>query len=294
MQNCHDFLTQGVDTGEPLKKDLPMSSPIIGAALGVADLPTYANWLREKDRDLELQTFHEASVLNSDWRALADEVKRQLDGYSGRLGIHGPFWGFSIHTKDPDVGAVVAKRLDQGLDVCAAVGATQMVIHSPVSTWDYNNFANTDGSFEKMLETIHSNIGTAVARAENQGVVLVLENIEDIDPNHRKEIVQSFGSTAIRISIDTGHAEYARGANGAPPVDYFVKSAGELLNHIHLQDADGYADRHWAIGEGTIRWHAVFRAIADLQVKPRLILELRDKAGIPASMRFLQDAGLGQ
>ncbi len=65
--------------------------------------------------------------------------------------------------------------------------------------------------------------------------------------------MESFGSTAIRISIDTGHAEYARGANGAPPVDYFVKSAGELLNYIHLQDADGYADRHWVTGEGTLR-----------------------------------------
>ncbi|MFT7253880.1 MAG: hypothetical protein ACI81Q_001297 [Paracoccaceae bacterium] len=62
LQNCHDFLTQDVDTGAPFKMDLPMSSPIIGAALGVADLLTYANWRREKDRDLKLQTFHEGSV----------------------------------------------------------------------------------------------------------------------------------------------------------------------------------------------------------------------------------------
>jgi hypothetical protein len=56
------FFTQDVDTGEPFKMDLPMSSPIIGAALGVADLLTNANWRREKDRDLKLQTFHEGSV----------------------------------------------------------------------------------------------------------------------------------------------------------------------------------------------------------------------------------------
>jgi len=73
-----------------------------------------------------------------------------------------------------------------------------------------------------------------------------------------------------------------------------VHSAGEMLEHIHLQDADGFADRHWALGEGTIRWHAVFRAIAALQVKPRLILELRDKVGIPPSMALLESLGLGQ
>jgi hypothetical protein len=51
----------------------------------------------------------------------------------------------------------------------------------------------------------------------------------------------------------------------------------------------------WRIrsGEGTIRWHAVFRAIEALEVTPRLILGLRDKAGIPATMAFLKSAGLG-
>ena len=45
---------------------------------------------------------------------------------------------------------------------------------------------------------------------------------------------------------------------------------------------------------GNILWPAVFAAIAELPVQPRLILELEDKAGIPASMVFLQANGLGQ
>jgi len=98
----------------------------------------------------------------------------------------------------------------------------------------------------------------------------------------------------LKLSIDTGHAQYAHGRTGAPPVDYFVTAAGDMLDHIHLQDAEGYADRHWALGEGTIRWTAVFRAIAALNVKPRLILELRDKAGIGPSMDYLERMGLGQ
>ena len=106
--------------------------------------------------------------------------------------------------------------------------------------------------------------------------------------------MESFNSSAVRLSIDTGHAHYAHGTNGAPPVDYYVRAAAGLLDHIHLQDADGYADRHWAIGEGTIRWHAVFRALAKLEEKPRLIMELRDKAGIPASIGYLTREGLGQ
>lgn len=271
-----------------------MSLPVIGAALGTADLELWRDWVLEKDRDLELQAFHSAAVLESDWSAEAAQTRALLDGYSGRLGIHGPFWGFSIGTSDPDVQRVVARRMDQGLDVCAAVGATQMVIHSPYTTWDHNNLdADPDGR-SRLMDNAHACIGAAVRRAGDQGVTLVLENIEDIDPKDRGLLVESFNSPALKLSIDTGHAHYAHYSTGAPPVDFFVTSAGHMLDHLHLQDADGHADRHWAIGEGTILWSSVFRAIATLDVRPRLILELRDKTGIRASMDYLVRAGLGQ
>lgn len=271
-----------------------MTVPVIGAALGANELETYRDWILEKQRDLELQSFFDAAVLSGDWLPVADQIKGLLDGYTGRLGIHGPFWGFTIHSKDPEIRAVVTKRMDQGLDVCKYVGATQMVIHSPYSTWDYNNLDNNDGARETVFEHVHATLDAAVKRAEDQGVTLVVENIEDIDPLDRRRLVESFDSEAIRLSIDTGHAHYAHGTNGAPPVDYFVNAASGMLHHIHLQDADGYADRHWAISEGTIHWHSVFRAIAKLEEKPRLILELRDKVGIPGSMAYFEREGLGQ
>lgn len=271
-----------------------MSLPVIGAALGTAGLETWRDWILEKDRDLELQSFHTAAELDRDWSAEAAHTRKLLDGYRGRLGIHGPFWGFSIGTSDPEVQKVVARRLSQGLDVCAAVGATQMVIHSPYTTWDYNNLDAFPHNRRNLVENVHATIGAAVKRAEDQGVTLVMENIEDIDPKDRQRLVETFNSPALKLSIDTGHAQYAHRRTGAPPVDYFVSAAGAMLDHIHLQDVDGYADRHWAVGEGTILWTSVFRAIAELPVKPRLILELRDKAGISASMEYLSRMGLGQ
>lgn len=271
-----------------------MTSPIIGAALTNAELAIYQSWILEKDRDLELQSFVNAAVLDDDWTPLAEQVKRLLAGYKGRMGIHGPFWGFTIDTPDPLVRAVVQKRLGQGLDVCAAVGGTHMVVHSPFTTWDYNNLDGYTGARDRMLTSVHDVMAPIVKRAETLGVTLVLENIEDINPADRKELCQSFGSAALQLSIDTGHAQYAHGSTGAPPVDYFVRSAGDMLAHVHLQDADGYADRHWQIGQGNILWPSVFAAIAALSVKPRLILELADKDCIPASMDYLEAQGLGQ
>ncbi|MDX6748546.1 TIM barrel protein [Geminicoccaceae bacterium 1502E] len=103
-------------------------------------------------------------------------------------------------------------------------------------------------------------------------------------------LAESFASPALAVSIDTGHARYAHGSTGAAPVDFYVTAAGNRLQHVHIQDADGYADRHWEIGRGTVNWHAVFGALARLESRPRLILELRDKAAIPASVAWLEAA----
>ena len=124
--------------------------------------------------------------------------------------------------------------------------------------------------------------------------MLVIENIGDIDISARVRMAESFDSASVQVSVDTGHAHLCHGSMGAHPVEYYVKAAGRMLQHVHLQDADGHADRHWNIGEGNILWHSVFRAIAALDSDPRLILELRDHGGIPASMRFLEQAGLAE
>lgn len=268
--------------------------PVLGAAMALKDLEVHRDLILEKQRDLELQDFIYSELLNGDWQSAVDRAKKLLDGYTGRVGIHGPFWGFSIDTMDEDVRAIVRKRLLQGLEVCEALGGTHMVVHSPYSTWDYNNLDNYDGGRDRMIELCHLTMKDAVVRAEDIGCELVIENIEDKDPYDRVLLADSFGSKAVAVSIDTGHAHYAHGSTGAPPVDYFVKAAGNRLRHIHLQDADGYADRHWALGRGNINWHAVFAALANCTSEPRLIIELRDPAGIPESIAHLEALGVAQ
>ncbi len=269
--------------------DLPLT---VGAALPVPRLGAFRDWLFEADRDVELQSFHFPGTIDGDWEPLAAEARRVLDGHKGRIGIHGPFWGFLIATPDVEVRAVVTKRMMQGLDVCAAVNATQMVIHSPFSTWITHNLLPGSGGFTAMIEDAHAVLDPVVARAAAQGVTLVIENVQDTDPALQNILVDSFESPFVRTSVDTGHAQIAHASGEAPPVDYFIRAAGARLHHVHLQDVDGYADRHWPPGQGSIPWHAVFGALAALDQRPRLLIELRDSGGIPEAMRYLGEAGL--
>ncbi|MEM1352079.1 MAG: sugar phosphate isomerase/epimerase family protein [Pseudomonadota bacterium] len=264
----------------------------IGACLRIQEISDHRDWLFESDRDIEIQNFMSMAALTTDRADLISAAKSALDGHKGRLGIHGPFEGLDIDNKDPELRPLITARFLAAVEAAEAIGARQMVMHSPFSAWYQNNIHSWPGYRESKLSRIHEVLMPVVKRAENAGVRLVMENIEDVDPATRREMVNSFGSDAIALSVDTGHAHLARCMSGAPPVDYFVRDAGQALAHVHLQDVDGHADRHWPPGEGAIEWTAVFRALADCQSDPHLVLELRDKSDIPKGFAHLQTLGL--
>ncbi|MDO6591482.1 sugar phosphate isomerase/epimerase [Loktanella sp. D2R18] len=263
----------------------------IGACLKANEIADHRDWLFEADRDIEIQDFGSYAALTTEFEDRIAATKSALSGHKGRLGMHGPFEGLDMDNKDPELRPVITARFLKALEAADRIGARQIVLHSPYGLWYENNFHNKPNYEAKVLDRVHSVMDPVVAQAEKLGVTLVIENIMDVDPARRRMMIDSFNSNALAISIDTGHAHLARWMSGAPPVDYFVRDAGEQLAHVHLQDLDGHADRHWAPGEGEIHWEEVIRALADCQNAPHLVLELRDKADIPKGFAYL--AGLG-
>ena len=264
----------------------------IGACLLIDEIADHRNWLFEADRDIEIQDFVTFTALATDRDALVAKAKEALDGHKGRVGIHGPFEGLDMDNKDPELQPMITQRFIVALEAADAIGARQMVMHSPYDRWYANNLFAKPNYAQDKLDLIHIILEPVVARAQELGVTLVIENIMDVDPATRRMMVDSFESDAIALSIDTGHAHLARRMSDAPPVDYFVRDADEQLKHVHIQDLDGHADRHWAPGEGEIEWEAVFRALGENDGDPHLVLELRDKADIPKGFAHLQQLGL--
>lgn len=269
----------------------------IGAALLVDKLPTHREWIFSENRDLEIQDFVFAKVFRDGWKDTADRVKEAINGFEGRLGIHGPFHGLDISCSDPDVAEVIGDRYAKAVEAAAYVGARQMVIHSPFNNWhEYNRFnfiqPGYDSVVAKVAYDVKNVLGRVLELGEEHGVKMVLENIQDITPQIRRDMVDLIGSPALALSIDTGHAQIAQRASDAPPVDVYVRDAGNMLKHVHLQDTDGYADRHWAPGEGHIEWTEVFRALGELESAPHLVLELKRHEDIPKGFAHLQSIGV--
>ena len=264
----------------------------IGACLKTSEVSDHRDWLFDHDRDIELQDFMTRDALSEAFEDHIAAARAALDGHTGRRGIHGPFEGLDIDNKDAELRPLITARFLKALEAADRIGARQMVMHSPYTAWYQNNIFSFPGYAETKLERIHEVLGPVVKAGEEMGITLVIENIQDVRPETRRAMVDSFGSPAIALSIDTGHAHLARRMSGAPPVADFVADAGAQLAHMHVQDLDGHADRHWPPGMGEIEWEAVFRALATCESTPHLVLELRNKADIPQGFAHLKSLGL--
>lgn len=269
-------------------------APLIGAAITTADLAAHREWLLDGGRDLELQDPISPEVLDGDWRAVARGARELLAGHGGRLGVHGPFLGLDLAAYDPLAREVVGRRLRQGLAFAEELGATHMVVHSPFQSFGHGAHTHRPAARRRhAIEAARAVLEPLLPAAEAIGCALVVENIADGSPEPLLDLVRSIGSPLVRASLDTGHAAIMQ-AVGGPAPDQWVREAGELLAHVHLQDTDGLLDRHWPPGDGAVSWRAVFAALAELGGGPRLLLELEDAADIPRGAAYLVGRGLAR
>jgi sugar phosphate isomerase/epimerase len=268
--------------------------PTIGAALPIARLESYADWLIADQRDLELWDPFDPAVLDSDWKPLVRQASGLLDGYSGRLGIHGPYDGFRVITMDRSLRQLICHRLRQALDFAAELGASQMVLHSPFYFLGSAQVAHSSQhGLARQIDLVHELLDEIVALAQQVNCTLVFENILDRNPAPLLALVDSFASERVRVSLDVGHAAIAQRVGGPPPHEW-VRAAGARLAHLHLDDTDGEYDYHWVPGDGPLNWVALFEALGELADTPRLLIEMDYLDDIKRGVAFLASKGLGR
>ena len=67
------------------------------------------------------------------------------------------------------------------------------------------------------------------------------------------------GSPRLRINLDIGHAQLT----DDDPAET-IRSVGEALVHLHLEDIEGRVHRHLPFGQGNIDFGAVRRALEEI------------------------------
>ena len=265
--------------------------PILGAAIRLNRLPELKNWILDLQRDVEIQDPTRDFPIGS-WIDKAALWKFEMPGYTGRLGVHGPYDGVAIASSDPDAQSYTQRKLLDCLDFCEAIGATHCVVHSPFHFLGSSAACHTPTfGLASLIDCAHETLDPVERRAAAIGCTLVIENIFDRHTAPLRALVDSFDSPFVQRSVDTGHARIAEKTASGPSPEFCILEAGAQLAHIHLQDTNGENDYHWTPGEGDINWTAIFRAIAKIPSNPRLIIEVKE---VLATANYFKQQNLAQ
>ncbi len=171
--------------------------------------------------------------------------------------IHGPFCK-ELRDTTEDERAICFEKMVKGMVMAKHLGASYMAIH-PLTPFGHGG--------ERADEVIEINRAyyTALAKVAGKlGVTVCLENLPFREfplsrVNALADFIREIGSTYLKMTFDTGHANVFDGRIGDK-----IRYAGDLIKIIHAHDNDGTADQHLNPYDGSIDWADLTEALFDI------------------------------
>ena len=212
-----------------------------------------------------------------------DEVERRVAAYlslprdRSRDTLHGVFFDIKPNSMDSAIAQRSRALMRQSLAIANRLGVRGVTFHSDIY----------GGMRLSIPPEVWLNAAEALFRqlcAENPGLDVWLENTIEQEPDQllalarRMEDVPNFG-----LTFDLAHASLSA-TDGA----VWLREMGPFVRHVHLNDNDLYADRHWPVGEGSIDYPR-FAALADAHIPGvPMLMEVRTLEDARASLQAME------
>ncbi len=196
------------------------------------------------------------------------ETAEPLLSFRGHFSIHTPCRGTNIASALEPIRRASVEIMGQCFRIAADVNAG-LVIHPGYFTWAEER--------EKAEQQLHRSLEELTALSDEHSVRFFIENMGNWGYFLLKtpEELPLIGTAAF--ALDVGHAHLMK------CLDEFLKLPA---SHYHLHDNYGREDSHSAIGDGTIDFTAVMKAVRNSGIIP--IIEVATFEGVIRSIGQLQ------
>ncbi|HON82391.1 MAG TPA: sugar phosphate isomerase/epimerase family protein [Methanoregulaceae archaeon] len=190
-----------------------------------------------------------------------------LESYSCRYTVHAPSRSINIAS----VHEPIRKGSVEVICTCFALSgevAADVVIHPGYFAWREDR--------DKALRQFRKSLADLNACAEDYSIRFSIENMENWNYFflRRPEEIENLGE--FNLALDVGHAYLNR------CLDEFLAMP---FSHVHLHDNNGKEDLHAPVGQGTIDFGPVLKAIKDNHATP--IIEVGTFEGALDSLGIL-------
>ncbi len=192
---------------------------------------------------LEINDFFEPKVLDSEERVQELIHQYQEFGVPEGSTLHGAFFDVVLFSYDARIQEISKIRMKQSMEIARKLGVKGVVFHTNV------NPMLCGAEYDKRVveETVDY---IAILLQQYPEIEIYLENMFDETPDILVEISERLcGYPNYGVCLDYAHA-YLYGES----VNEWVHALASFVKHIHINDNDGFYDRHLAVGDGVVLW----------------------------------------
>ncbi len=216
-------------------------------------------------------------------RQQKDEIVRAVESAKMGLVCHLPTFVYTAHLSDTIRQASLNETI-ASLETAVELGAEKVVVH-PGSIDGLAAYV-PDYATALVLESL----AIIYRRAEVLEIPLCIENMFSrvcpfVEPEDFNSIFASFPK--MKLLLDVGHANIDD-AEGRRAVR-FIQQFSDRLEHLHVSDNHGRVDEHLPLGEGSVGWKAILRALRAAAYDGTVTLEIfgEDRSALVRGRKML-------
>jgi len=174
-------------------------------------------------------------------------------------------WGKPLSSGDPEMGAKAVEDVKAGLQCAHDLGADALLLVPAV--------VNAETRYVDAYERSQKRVKELIPTAEKLGVVIAIENVWNnflLSPLEFARYVDEFKSPWVQAYFDVGNVIGAFGFS-----QDWILTLGKRIKKIHLKDfkLDG---RQWVnLGDGSVNWPEVRKALDTVGFKGFMTCELQ-------------------
>jgi len=209
-----------------------------------------------------------------------EEIQRELRGRKISAFCHLPFHGLNLSCPDSRVMEYSREVIKEGLEIGIILGCKVAILHTGFSSQIRPR--QVEAWKSRFIESMKE----LVTAAEDEEVVLAIENAYEPDANLLLEVLEEVNSPWLRCCIDLGHAAcYSRMAP-----EEWIQTFKDHIISLDFHDNEGMEDEHVACGRGVVGYDVVYEALKDLDGTANITLEVAD-SDLDASIEHLRSVG---
>jgi sugar phosphate isomerase/epimerase len=199
-----------------------------------------------------------------------------LDSYSLKYTVHSPISDLNLASSNNSIKKASINEIKRSIDFANNIDAKILVVHPGRISFTQRFFQEKGKRISEESMKICGDYG------KNSGVEVCIENMPNMEGvlyQNVKELNEFLKENDLSMTLDIGHENTVNKKTDR----YF-----ESVKHIHLSDNNGDFDYHYALGEGSIDFKAVFDIYNQNNYNGIYMLEVNDKDSVKKSLDYLK------